>query len=192
MVKVELSDGSSFFFNAGYLPDSWEDPASWETGRELTPSEEEILRFAARCYRAERTALRLIARAEQNSLALSAKLGRRGYEPAIVRAVISRFMDQDLLNDERYAELWLRSRLARSGKAPSPRHLAVSLGNRGINWESSGKALRKVLDTETEYALLLRYLKKNKFSGLPQGFSLRTRLKYEGFSSAILNQYFDN
>jgi regulatory protein len=123
-------------------------------------------------------------------LGLTAKLERRGYDAAVAKAVVFRLLDRDLLDDERYAEFWIRSRLALR-KAPSPQWLLVALGKRGIDRYSSGKALKRVLDPETEYALLLKYLEK---AGLPErerAFSLRTYLKYEGFSSAILDRYFD-
>ena len=187
-VKVEFSDGSSLIIAVDYLG---LDAGGQYAGMELSDREEEAFRFAAVCYRAEKIALRLIARAEQNSLALKAKLERRGIDAAAAKAVVSRLLERNLLNNGRYAELWISSRLALRN-AFSPQWLLIALGKRGIDRDSSLKALKKVLDPQTEYALLLRYLEKNH---LPEGkkvFSLRAELKYEGFSSAVLNRYFDN
>ena len=169
--RAEFSDGSSFLFASDYLPGEF-DPALWKTpannaggynagakytGRELASREEEAFCFAAACYRAEKSALKLIARAEQNSLGLTAKLERRGYEAAAVKAVVFSLLNRNLLNDQRYAELWLRSRLL-AKKAASPRRLLVSLRKRGIPRDSSSEAMKTALDGETEYGLLLRYL----------------------------------
>ena len=141
--------------------------------------------------RAEKVALRLIARAEQNSFGLAAKLERRGFDADVAKAVIARLLDQDLLNDDRYAELWIRSRLGRK-KAHSPRWLQISLKKRGIDRNSCLKALEKLLDSETEHGLLLRYLEKADLRGRKNAVYLRRHLKYEGFSPAALDRYFDN
>ena len=215
VVALEFSDGSSLLFSPDYLPEgsfpgggfpegerlvSWEsapsEAAAGIPGREFSPGEEEALRFAADCYRVEKLALRLIARAEQHSLGLTAKLERRGSRAAVVRAVISRLLDRNLLDDGRYAELWIRSRLALR-KAPSPRWLRASLRKRGIDRNSLSAALDGVLDPETEYALLLRYLesrnsrKKMREREGKKGSFLRSELRYEGFSSAAIDRYLD-
>jgi len=191
VLKVEFADSSTVVISADYVPDGYTKSAVWQCGGELSQADEEIFRFAASCYRAEKTALGLISRAEQNSLGLTAKLERRGYERAVVVAVISHLVNKNLLDDRRYAEFWLRSRLA-YGNTNSPRWMRVSLGKRGIDRSSSIKALQEVLDPETEYALLLKFIEKNKATELKRAVPLRVRLKYEGFSSVVLDRYFDS
>jgi regulatory protein len=185
LFKVKFSDGSSLIFSADYLEEEVK-PGSWEEGRELSVKEEDALKFAASCHRVEKAALKLIARAEQNSLGLKAKLGRKGFSGEAVKTVISRLLDRGLLNDERFAELWIHSRLALK-RARSPRWLLVSLGKRGIDRGSSFKALKKALDPETEYTLLLKYLAKLDLPGNEQ--VLRAKLRNEGFSSSVLDRY---
>ena len=134
--------------------------------------------------------MRLIARAEQSSQRLSLKLEQRGFDRTVVKTVVSGLLDQDLVNDERYARLWIRSRLCSRTKAPSPRDLQISLANKGIDRDSSKKALEAELDEENEYALLLRYLEKTEPEN--QGPSLRSQLRTQGFSASILNIFFDS
>ena len=156
------------------------------------PEDKEVSRLTASCSRAEEIALRLIARAEQNSLGLMAKLERKGFDTAVIREVISGLLDRGLLNDERYAELWLRSRLIKQVK--SPNWLLFSLKKRGIDRNSSAEALEKVLDPDTEYTLLLKYMEKlenTKAFKDKKDFSLRTLLKHEGFSIETLDRYFN-
>jgi regulatory protein len=196
-VRVQCSDGSSIVISIDYLKRelfSEEDISEEklellrETGRELTSAEEDALRFAAVCYEAEKVALRLIARAEQNSFGLSAKLECRGFNARAVKTVISALLDRDLLDNGRFAERWVRSRV-KSGKAVSPRWLLASLGKKGVDRKSSAGALERALDSETEYALLLKYLDKtglNKNAG-----ELRPRLKFDGFSPTVLDRYFN-
>jgi len=198
VIKAELADGTSFLFSTDYL-NSIKDFSLWEEGKELSSLEEDSLRFAAACYKAEKIALRLIARAEQNSLALTAKLEKRGLEAAVVRAVISRLTDMELLNDARYAELWVRSRLGNyHGKRPgnsrralSPLWLLSSLGKRGVDRASSLNAIGKVLDAETEYALLLKYLEEADALEGEGGRFLKSRLKHEGFSCEVIEKFFE-
>ena len=194
-VKAEFSDGSSLLLGTYYLPDCEKWTAFSAAERELTPAEEEDFLFASACYRAEKSALRLIARAEQCSLGLMSKLEHRGYSEAVAKRVVSRFTDNNLLDDRRYAEIWIRSRLG-SKKALGPRWLLAALGKKGIDRDSSKKALEKVLDYETEHAYLIKYLEMAKQDrsvspGKRGVWSLRAQLKYAGFSPVTLDRYFE-
>ena len=139
----------------------------------------------------EKAALRLIARAEQNSSGLTQKLLRRGFNPDEVKALVSSLLERGLLDDARYAELWIRSRLSQK-KAPSPFWLRMSLEKRGIDREFARNALEKLLDSETEYSLLLRYLEKIGFLDAKNTDYLRPQLKNEGFSFDVINKYFES
>ncbi|MDR1105057.1 MAG: recombination regulator RecX [Treponema sp.] len=195
--RLELSDGSLFSFRLFYLPphfisDSSYDPGTAE-GRELGEGEEDALRFASACYRAERNALRLIARAEQSESGLAHKLERAGHERSCVRAVLARLSALDAVNDRRFAELWLLSRLGR--RADSPRSLLASLRGRGIPGSDAEKSLKKVLDGDTEQDLLVRYAQKNGLlsseSTLADPGFVWSKLKFEGFSPAALQRFRD-
>ena len=154
------------------------------------PKNEETSRFTASCNKAEENALKLIARAEQTTQGLTAKLERKGFDLPVIREVISGLLDRGLLDDERYAVLWLRSRLAK--QAQSPKWLLLSLRKRGIDRHSSKKALEKVLDPETEYSLLLKYIEKlvKTFKNTEEA-PPRALLKHEGFSVESLDRYFN-
>lgn len=192
-VTLEFSDESKLLINTAYFPMEIDSSALLETGRELGASDEDSFRFAAACFRAEKGALRLVARAEQSSLGLTAKLERRGFDSEVARAVVNRLLDQKLLDDSRYAELWIRSRL-RGRKALTPQLLLAGLGKRGIDKGSSRAALEKALDSEAEYALLLRYVRKSDSAaktGKKMAFK-RANLRYLGFSAEALDRYFDS
>jgi regulatory protein len=145
---------------------------------------------------AEKVALRLIARAEQCSAGLTRKLEKRKYDPAVVNDVISRLTELKLLDDSRFARLWLESRLR---FARSPRRLLSSLCARGIDHDEAESALKEVLNADNEKALLARFVKKHarklrlmrhKLSGSEDATrSLKYSLKGEGFSSAVIEEY---
>ena len=200
--KLELSDGSFFLFRACYLPPNV-DTSLGETaegraaeGREISDDEEAAFRFAAACLRTEKTALRLLARAEQNTFGLSRKLEKRGYDPACVRAVLEQLGETGLLDDRRYARLWLETRLCRQSSGPW--RLLAALRSRGIDSDDAEAALKESLDDETEFRLLLRYtekfLRKHKTAGDSdeERRALKYTLKREGFSPQNIQRFFDS
>jgi regulatory protein len=149
----------------------------------------EDLPFDSDCIKAEKIALRLIARAEQSVSGLAAKLEKRGVDQSAARKVISGLLDKKLLDDTRYAELWIRARIGR--KAPSPLSFLVSLEKRGIDREASLNAIRKVLDEETEYSLLVRFIDKMD-AIIKESSFLRTKLRQERFSPEVIDRFFDS
>ena len=195
--RIELSDGSFFSFKTCYLPPVYSDEnrycAGIADGLEISPSEEQGFRFASACLRAEKAALPLIARAEQNSSGLSRKLKKRGHDPACIDAVISRLCETGLLDDRRYARLWLESRINR--QASSPLRLLAALRTRNIDRHDAEAVLKEILDEETERQLLERYVQKlqrrQKDTDSAAGRSLRYVLKNEGFSSLAIQCFFD-
>jgi regulatory protein len=185
VLRIGLSDGSLFSFKIPYLPAELQGEDFFSPGRELSSGEEEACRFAAACYRTERAALRLVARAEQTCRGIAHKLELRGFAASCVQAVVSRLEDLEILDDERYAALWLHARLARSA-SEGPRKLLAALRRRGIQSGAAEAALKKVLDFQTESALLRGYLKKNLPRAPQNDNFLRKQLKYEGFSVPVI------
>jgi regulatory protein len=188
MRRVELSDGSLFSFNICYLSSSFFDDDYYAPGRELSTGEEEGFRFASSCLRGERAALRLISRAEQTSLGLRRKLGKAGYASSCVEAVLARLGELGIVDDSRYARLWLQSRLA--SKAEGPRRLLAALRRRGISRREAESALRSVLSPAAERELLERFMKKNRLSG--EEPRIGSTLRGEGFSPSLIREYREN
>ncbi|MDR0589276.1 MAG: recombination regulator RecX, partial [Spirochaetaceae bacterium] len=180
VLRIGLADGSLFSFKLPYLPAEFQDEGLFSPGRDLSSAEEEACRFAAACYRTERAALRLVARAEQTRRGITHKLEIRGFAPSCIQAVVSYLTDLEIVNDERYAVLWLQARLARSVEAP--RKLSAALRRRGIGSRVADGALKRVLDFQTESALLRGYLKKQGAPAPGTESFLKKQLKYEGFS----------
>ena len=130
----------------------------------------------AKTQNAESIALRLIARAEQCSAGLFRKLEMRGCNPASIEEVISRLTEQGLINDERYARLWLQTRVRLTR---TPKRLLAGLVSKGIPRNEAQTALDAVLDEDTEMAMLNRFVKKHAKKPPQQ---LKYLLKSEGFS----------
>jgi regulatory protein len=133
--------------------------------------------------------LQLIARAEQNIFGLTRKLEKRGYDPVCTRTVISELCELGLLDDRRYARLWLESKITRH--TSSPRRLLIALCARGINRDDANFVLKEVLNDEIEYLLLKRYAEKLKRRRDSIKSSLKYLFKSEGFSSLLIERFFD-
>ena len=141
----------------------------------------------------EKAALRLIARAEQCSAGLSLKLEKRGFDEVCIRGVIKRLSETSLLDDKRYARMWLQSRLR---FAKSPRKLLSSLCAKGIDRDNAEATLKETLNEETEFSLLTRYVKLNEKKTQNKNYEnnaggLKHLLKNEGFSVKAIQKYFD-
>jgi len=145
--------------------------------------------------KAEKTALNLIARAEQCSAGLSRKLEKRKHDTSVINKVIFNLTEKKLIDDSRYSRFWLQSRLRFTR---SPRQLLSSLCAKGIDRDDAQSALKSVLDEETEYALLERFVKiyekksaKKKDNHGDVTRSLKFLLKNEGFSFQAVQKFFD-
>jgi regulatory protein len=192
LIRIGLSDGALFSLNAFYLPGPLQGGDYFFPGKEISAEEKAALDFAAGSYRAERAALRLVARAEQTQAGLSVKLGQRGHAAAHARAALSYLVELNIVDDLRFAGHWVRSRLRRG--TDSPLRLLSSLCRRGIDRSVAREACKTALDLETEMELLERFIAK-KYPALDRESSdasfLRALLKREGFSAAALERYWD-
>jgi regulatory protein len=194
ILRLELSDGSLFSFKSCYLPAVFFNDTHYTPGTELSPDEEESFRFASSCLRGEKAALRLVSRAEQTTLGLTRKLEKAGHAAPCVKAILARLRELEILDDGRYARMWLQSRLGRRGE--SPRRLLAALRNRGIPRQDAEGALRTVLSPAVEQALLEGFLKKNHLTGSGDRESAPANIGYtlkrEGFSPDLIREYREN
>jgi regulatory protein len=140
--------------------------------------------------RAKNTALRLIARAEQCTHGLARKLEKRGYDALCINTVISELSDKNLLNDSRFAQLWLESRLRLTR---TPQRLLAALCARGVDRKDAEAALKTVFDEEAELSLLKRFVHKKMRKGKREetARSLKYLLNSEGFSPQVIRRFFE-
>jgi regulatory protein len=185
--RVELSDGSLFSFKTCYLNAVFFDDTRYVSGAEISPGEEGCFRFASSCLRGEKAALRLISRAEQTGFGLGHKLEKAGYSRPCVNAVLARLRELGIVDDSRYARMWLQARLAH--RAEGPRRLLAALRRRGISRQNAEEALRTVLSPAAEKILLDNYLKKERLSGTDETQAVVRVLKREGFSPGLIRDY---
>jgi regulatory protein len=186
-IRVRLAGFSPLEISFVYLPPEYTGIFLCP-GAILGPEAEAALNHAAACLAAEKAALRLIARAEQYGAGLVRKLEQRKYSPEAVRTVLARLLELGMVDDRRYAELWLKSRVRRGKKGP--RTLETALRAKGIDREAVARALETALAGEAEAGLLERCVRAGQEKYGPD-LALRFFLKSEGFSSAVIEAFFE-
>ena len=189
IVRIGLSDGALFSLNSCYLPRPLQGGDYFFPGREISAEEAGALRFAAASYRAERAGLRLVARAEQTCAGLKRKLEQRGHGADHARAAVSCLRELGVLDDRRFAERWIRSRLSRG--TDSPLALIRGLCRRGIDRTVAREAREAALDPDTERRLLERFIAKKCPATKSGGRFPGALLRREGFSAPVVERYRD-
>jgi regulatory protein len=133
-------------------------------------------------------ALRLVSRAEQCAFLLSRKLLKKGFDAEAVKAVVLELTEAGMVNDSRFARMWLRSRLV--VRADSPRRISAALRTKGVDKNTVEEAVRDCLNSETEQALLERFIKK-RFRDRAEAAVYKTELRAEGFSRNAIDVFFE-
>ncbi|MFP3959636.1 MAG: regulatory protein RecX [Spirochaetaceae bacterium] len=146
---VSFADGSSFFVSAELV-----------AGLELAPgvecSEETIeqLRHAHLLLEAREQALELLARREHSRFLLARKLLLRQFGNDVVEPCLDRLSAEGLLDDRRFAEQWVISRVRRR---PEGEHaLVAGLQARGVHGDTAREvveAFRREYPEEMDRAL---------------------------------------
>ncbi|GHV86115.1 hypothetical protein AGMMS50230_17230 [Spirochaetia bacterium] len=210
IIVVHITNGLTIKIGSAYLPPEFPE-AFFHPGAVIEEKTETALNHAAACLTAEKAALRLISRGEQYQAGLERKLALRKHHPEAIRVVLDRLTALNLVNDRRYAELWLKYRLGRNSRGSSfsgnrgssgnrgPRFLGMQLRAKGINRECAEAALEAVFTPDAEAALLERCVKKfgpgTGSGSSPKGRTRRSELTYflktQGFSAEAITRYLE-
>jgi len=158
-------------------------------GDDLDGQAEAALRLAAEAHEAERRALALLARAEQSSFLLRAKLEARGFGPQALRMALERLAASGFLDDRRYARAYAASRLAR--RADGPRSLEAALRGRGIDRDLAGEVSAAAFEGEERSRFLARAAERELRRAKGDREDARRRLRTLGFTSAEITELFE-
>lgn len=187
-LRVGLSDGSLFSVRPCYLDADF--ALRIVPGCPLSETEAEALRLGNYRLRAEKAALRLIARSEQVTSSLLRKLEFRGYDRETCARVVERLSDLGLLDDRRFARRWLSSRL--SSCCDAPKKLAAALVRRGVSVAVASAAVREAVTAEVELTLIRRCVaRRYRNAAGPDGEELRMELRRCGFSGPAVRSYLE-
>jgi regulatory protein len=184
--KVELSDGSSFFVLISRF-----DSARFCEGAAVGDAELELLNEYDEEFRVYRKAMDLQARREHSAFELKRKLYQRGFSRLLVDRVCSGMESEGCLDDRRFAELFVYTRLRR--KPEGRIRMERRLREKGVSREISFAVLEELYTPETSgealsacYQALLR-----RREGMEDGW-YRGELIKRGFTSGEISAFLEN
>jgi regulatory protein len=137
---------------------------------------------------ARNAALRLVSRAEQCTFLLTRKLLKKGFDAETVKTVVFELTEANIVNDDRFSQMWLRSRII--SRVDTPRRIMGALCAKGIDRNTAAEAVKMCLDRETELALLGRFVKKHRGDLPVEIDGCKMTLRYEGFSQDAVWDFF--
>lgn len=109
--------------------------------------------------KARASALASLCMREHSVKELSQKLTRKEYEQESIEIVVKECLDSNYLNDERFAEIYWRSR-ARKGFGPNK--ISQELKLKGI---SSSMATKTMIQDDLNFDEVVQYVYEKKFKG---------------------------
>src|SRR6056297_1775284 len=185
-VQVRLSDSSSFFVPPEILID-----LGLSRGQEVGEELRGQLEGAAEVFGAQKKVLELAARREHSQYELRRKLRKRGFSESSITKVIEKMVRLNIIDDERFAESWLRTRLDR--KAEGFLKLKAGLQHRGVHGDLADRVLKKYLTGKVGQRNLEKATEKALLNCGGDEKKFVRRLKNRGFSwNEIKNYSIDN
>jgi len=148
------------------------------------------LELAAEALKAEAKGLALLARAEQSTAMLKAKLASRGFGDAAVRLALARLKAAGWADDGRFARAYAASRLSRRGRREGPATLAAALRDRGVDAETAASAVAAVLGPDERREALAKVAAEALARCEGSRGEARARLRSLGYGGQEISDYF--
>ncbi|MEO9656236.1 regulatory protein RecX [Marinomonas sp.] len=131
-------------------------------------------------------ALALLSHREHTKKELKQKLQQRGYQAPEIDDICLRLLDMNYLNDERFCEIFVRSR---SQKPLGPQRILQELIQRGIKTEQAKQAIQ---NCEADWFELAKQLKdrrfgESRFQDYKEKAKQMRYLQYRGFDFDQIN-----
>jgi regulatory protein len=137
---------------------------------------------------AYRRAIRILSHRDHSIEELRRKLKQRGFSEEIIRSVVRRLARARLLDDARFAEMFVREKVL---QRPMGRQgLLRELARRGVDGDVAGRALCKVLEEAgvDEADLARKVLDRVRGGGVRD---VRGLLRRRGFDADVIRVVFD-
>jgi regulatory protein len=186
-VHISLSDGSSFF-----VPRELVESLDLAPGGECDDAALAELRHAHLLHEASEKAIELLARSEHSRFLLSRKLLQREFPEGVIRDALDRLEGRGYLDDRRFAEQWVASRVRRRPEGETA--LVAGLQARGVD----GGLAREVVEAfkgefpeELERAIERAGARILRKSGVDAA-ELREKLHRRGFRASDVTAYIEN
>ncbi len=153
VVSFGFSDGSSFFIHPEAAIEFSVRPGAGFSQDEL---HEILLRSAV--FAARDKAVEYLAVREHSENELILKLRRKGYDSETALAAVDLLKKRGYLDDRRFAEMWIESRLKKHPEGRSS--LLAGLARKGVDRAIAESVLEELLDEEQTEDALTRCIEK--------------------------------
>ncbi|RCW51512.1 MULTISPECIES: regulatory protein RecX [unclassified Halanaerobium] len=142
--------------------------------------------------KAKNKAFHLLTYRERTVKEMQDRLFKKGFNNDVIEQTINYLLENDLINEDRFAEQWIRSRI---NNHPRGKKLIYrELLKKGLNRSLIDKALNKYLSPEQEIemakTLIKKWLRKHKEED-KGSLKLKNYLSNKGFSYDIINKTTD-
>ncbi len=181
-VQVLLSDSSSFFVPPHTLID-----LGLKVDLEVDEALETRLEGAHELLAAKQKAAELLARREHSRFELYNKLRQRQFSEHSIHATLDEYQRLELLDDYRFAEMWIRSRIKR--KAEGVRKLKAALKQKGVDECVADEALSQEFDRQMQQEALEAATEKLLVKSQGDRDKFIRMLLGRGFSWKQINNY---
>ncbi len=181
-VQVLLSDSSSFFVPPHTLIDF-----GLKVDLEVDEALKTRLERAHELLRAKQKAAELLARREHSRFELYNKLRQRQFSEDSIHTTLDEYQRLELLDDYRFAEMWIRSRVKR--KSEGVRKLKAALKQKGVDERVADSALSQEFDPQMQQAALETATEKMLVKSQGDRDKFIRMLLGRGFSWKQINNY---
>jgi regulatory protein len=154
--------------------------------QDVTPQSDDKLKEEKCIYE---SALDFLSRREHSYVELKNKLLRKTFDPEKIAAVLKQLIAKNLLSDERFCEMFVRSCI---NKGKGRLYIQEELRKRGIN----EVLIKQHLDQQTETWLVqIEKVRRKRFGEIiPKDYKERAKqmrfLQYRGFTIEQINKIF--
>ena len=185
-IKLQFSDGSCFFVSEADLREQGISVLQLLPDLEISGAVIQGLRHSSLLRQVREKALDLLGRAPHTHFSLRMKLLGRGYNTRIIEEVLAFLSDRGYLDDSRFAENWLRSRIERRPEGRAV--LIAGLMRKGVAREIAEGSVNRYLTPELERENALRALEKLRRSGETDPSKLKSKLRARGFPYPLIRR----
>jgi regulatory protein len=142
--------------------------------------------------KARNKAFKLLSYRERTIKEIEDRLRKKDFEEEVIKAVVDFLLENDYLNEERFAEMWIRSR---KNHHPRGRKLIYKeLKNKGVNQRIINNALNQHLSNQEELEmaqyLMDKWLRRRTEED-SSSYKLKNYLANKGFNYDLIYQVTD-
>ena len=178
-IEVSISNGASFF-----ISDADYRTFPYSKGDEIPQGDLAKLEFGHKLILCRSKALSLLDLAEHSAFMLRTKLRQRGFEVSVIERVLEQLKEKNYLDDRRFAELWVRSRLKRN---PAGKSVLISgLRAKGVGARDAEDVVSELLDEDAlmEGARKVYAKAARKKNSTPE--KIKAAMMQKGYSLSVI------